>query len=60
MRRIESVYGDVTVFSLPSFGNETTRRHVELGVRGDPAAVESAMAEIEAEVARLGLAFDRK
>lgn len=60
MRRIEADYPGLVVFSLPSFGSETQRRHVELGVRGAPAAVAAAMAEIEAEVARLGLAFDRK
>lgn len=59
MRRIDAGYPGLTLFSLPSFGNETLRRHVELGVRGEPAAVAAAMHEIEAEVARLGLAFDR-
>jgi hypothetical protein len=49
----------MVVFSLPNFGNEQIRRHVELGVRGDPDRVPAAMAEIEAEVARLGYAFDR-
>lgn len=59
MRRIEASYPGVTVFSLPSFGTETLRRHVELGVRGRPDAVAAAMAEIEREVAGMGLAFDR-
>jgi molybdopterin-biosynthesis enzyme MoeA-like protein len=60
MRRIEASYPGLVVFSLPSFGSENLRRHVELGVRGSPAAVPAAMAEIEAEVARLGLFFDRR
>lgn len=60
MRRIEAAYPGLVVFSLPAFGSETVRRHVELGVRGAPAAVTPAMAEIEAEVTRLGLTFDRK
>lgn len=60
MRQIEAAYPGLVVFSLPSFGSETQRRHVELGVRGAPAAVPAAMAEIEAEVARLGLSFERK
>lgn len=59
MRRIEAAYPGMVVFSLPSFGSETRRRHVELGVRGAPALVPAAMAEIEAEVTRLGYAFDR-
>ncbi len=60
MRRIEADYPELIVFSLPSFGSETQRRHVELGVRGAPSAVAAAMAEIEAEVGLLGLSFDRK
>lgn len=60
MRRVEADYPGLVVFSLPSFGSETVRRHVELGVRGRPERVPAAMAEIEAEVARRGLAFDRK
>lgn len=59
MRRIESAYPGITVFSLPSFGSEDLRRHVELGVRGRPEAVAAAMAEIERDVAGLGLTFDR-
>ena len=55
MRRIEADYAGITVSSLPSFGDETTRRHVELGVRGEPAQVESAYAVMRAEVAALGL-----
>lgn len=58
MRRIEADYPGMVVFSLPNFGNEQIRRHVELGVRGDPDRVPAAMAEIEAEVTRLGYAFD--
>lgn len=59
MRRIDADYPDLTLFSLPSFGNETLRRHVELGVRGAPTAVAAAMAEIESGVAQQGLDFDR-
>ena len=54
MRRIECDYPGVKVFSLPSFGDETVRRHLELGARGDPAQVGPAMAEIRNEVAALG------
>ena len=60
MRRIEAAYPGVLVFSLPAIRSETVRGHVELGVRGRPSAVPAAMAEIEAEVSRLGLSFDRK
>ncbi|QDX80715.1 competence/damage-inducible protein A [Denitratisoma sp. DHT3] len=60
MRRIERDYPGIAVFSLPFLGDATLRRHVELGVRGTPAQVAPAMAEIRAEVARLGLAFSEK
>jgi hypothetical protein len=59
MRRIEAAYPGLVVFSLPSFGSETLRRHVELGTRGAPTDVAAAMVEIETEVTRLGFAFDR-
>ncbi|GAB4171922.1 MAG: molybdopterin-binding protein [Rhodocyclaceae bacterium] len=54
MQRIERDYQGLRVFSLPSFGDEHTRRHVELGVRGDPAQVARAMADIRAEIDRCG------
>ncbi len=60
MERIERDYPGLVVFSLPSVGSATMRRHIELGVRGAPEAVPAAMAEIEAEVGRRGLSFDRK
>jgi molybdopterin-biosynthesis enzyme MoeA-like protein len=60
MERIERDYPGLIVFSLPSLGNASIRRHVELGVRGDPAQVPPAMAEIEADMARRGLSFERK
>jgi molybdopterin-biosynthesis enzyme MoeA-like protein len=59
MERIERDYPGLTVFSLPSVGTETKRRHVELGVRGTPELVPPAMAEIEAEIASRGLSFER-
>jgi molybdopterin-biosynthesis enzyme MoeA-like protein len=60
MEGIEREHPGLKVFSLPSVGTETMRRHIELGVRGDPQQVPPAMAEIEAEIARRGLSFDRK
>jgi len=60
MERIERDYPGLIVFSLPSLGTETEGRNLELGVRGRPEQVPLAMAEIEAEIARRGLAFDRK
>ncbi len=42
MERIEEEFPLVKVFSLPSVGDATTRRHIELGVKGDPAQVDAA------------------
>jgi molybdopterin-biosynthesis enzyme MoeA-like protein len=36
MESLEASYPGVNVFSLPSVGDEQTRRHIELGVKGDP------------------------
>ena len=58
MRRIEASYAAVTVFSLPSIGTETLRRHIELGVRGEPQQVAAAFAEMCAETTRLGYAWE--
>jgi molybdopterin-biosynthesis enzyme MoeA-like protein len=60
MRQTEADFPGITVFSLPSFGSETVRRHVELGVRGAPAAVVLAIAVLKAGVTTLGYAFDIK
>lgn len=55
MNRITAAYPRAALFSLPSFGGEGVRRHVELGVRGEPESVERAMKEIRAEVTKRGL-----
>ncbi|MBK9955500.1 MAG: competence/damage-inducible protein A [Rhodocyclaceae bacterium] len=60
MERVEWEFPGLTVFSLPSMGSASRGRHVELGVRGTPEQVPLAMREIESEVARRGLDFDRK
>lgn len=54
MYAIEARYPGVKVFSLPSMGADGSRRHIELGVRGAPGMVESAMAEMRAEITRRG------
>jgi molybdopterin-biosynthesis enzyme MoeA-like protein len=43
MEAVEARFPDVKVFSLPSMGEDGSRIHVELGVRGDPAQVGDAM-----------------
>lgn len=42
MQEIERVYASVKVFSLPSVDHPQYGRHIELGVKGDPALVEQA------------------
>ncbi len=43
MKTVEEGFQRIKVFSLPSMGQDGSRIHVELGVRGDPAQVEPAM-----------------
>lgn len=54
MNRITRDYPHASLFSLPSVGDEVMRRHIELGMRGEPQSVRQAMAEICAEMTRLG------
>lgn len=60
MQRIESDFPGVKVFSLPSLGSDTVRRHIELGVRGAPAAAQSAFATMTEELRRGNLALSDK
>lgn len=54
MERIVADYPSLRLFSLPSIsGNE--RRHLELGVEGEPPLVEQAMDEIRTEVEKRGI-----
>ncbi|MFC0351564.1 competence/damage-inducible protein A [Undibacterium danionis] len=46
MEALELKYPLIKVFSLPSVGSDTMRRHIELGVKGEPAQVASAFAEM--------------
>ena len=50
MDAIEARFPLVRVFSLPSVGDASTRRHIELGVKGEPVQVAAAY-----EVLKLGL-----
>ena len=42
MEAIEAAHAGVKVFSLPSVDHPTYGRHIELGVKGVPAAVDLA------------------
>lgn len=58
MEAIETRFEGVKVFSLPSVDHPEYGRHIELGVKGDVAAVQLAYAELklglQAHAARLG------
>jgi molybdenum cofactor synthesis domain-containing protein len=58
MERIEADYPGVKVFSLPSVDHPEYGRHIELGVKGEPAAVAAAYDAMRdallAQSARLG------
>ena len=56
MERIVNDYPSLRLFSLPSIANHE-RRHLELGVEGEPPLVDQAMSEICTEVDRRGLAW---
>ena len=47
MEQIESAHVAIKVFSLPSVDHPTYGRHIELGVKGPPEAVELAYAEMK-------------
>jgi molybdopterin-biosynthesis enzyme MoeA-like protein len=58
MESVEKAYDKLKAFSLPSMGPNASRRHVELGVRGDPAQVEAAIEEMRRQVRAWGFPFD--
>jgi len=59
MEAIEARYAAIKVFSLPSIGEDGKRRHIELGVRGVPANVAPAMAEIESALTGMSIEWMR-
>ncbi len=60
MEEINAKYAGLKAFSLPSMGEGGTRRHIELGVRGAPAEVEPAMADLRRGVEALGGRYDER
>lgn len=54
MLEVESGFGGLKSFSLPSMGEQGVRRHIELGVRGAPDQVAPAIAQMKAGVIALG------
>jgi molybdopterin-biosynthesis enzyme MoeA-like protein len=57
MKAVESTFKGIKVFSLPSMGQDGSRIHVELGVRGEPAQVEPAMAALRRLVREGGFPY---
>jgi len=57
MEAVGPAYPGVKVFSLPSMGEDGSRRHVELGVRGDPAQVREAAEALRRSVREAGFPF---
>ncbi|MFZ6748603.1 competence/damage-inducible protein A [Undibacterium sp. Ren11W] len=46
MEALEAKYLQIKVFSLPSVGDANIRRHIELGVKGEPTQVAAAFADM--------------
>jgi molybdopterin-biosynthesis enzyme MoeA-like protein len=57
MEAVGAAFPAVKVFSLPSMDAGGKRRHVELGVRGDPGQVPRAMGALRAGVRDAGFPF---
>ena len=57
MLEIEATYPGVKVFSLPSVDHPTYGRHIELGVKGEPASIALAYPALLAGLAHFGLKF---
>jgi molybdopterin-biosynthesis enzyme MoeA-like protein len=51
MEAIERDFPQVKVFSLPSVGDTETRRHIELGVKGEPVQTTAAFFRLLDELA---------
>ena len=58
MQDVESRFRKLKVFSLPHMGEDGSRRHIELGVRGDPAEVAQAIEVLKQGVAATGATFE--
>src|SRR5450830_1528880 len=57
MVAIEQQFPRVKVFSLPSVGDANTRRHIELGVKGEPVQTATAFLQLCDELRKLQVEF---
>lgn len=58
MVALEAQFPRIKVFSLPSVGDAHTRRHIELGVKGEPGQAEEAFSQLCAELKRMNVEFN--
>lgn len=58
MEEVEARYAGIKAFSLPSLGDgqdgRARRRHIELGVKGDPAQIDAAFETMRLRIEALG------
>ncbi len=54
MQRIEAEHAEVKVYSLPSVDDPSWGRHIEIGVKGEPARVEPAFEALRQGIGELG------
>jgi len=57
MVELEARYPRVKVFSLPSVGDAHTRRHIELGVKGEAVQTATAFIQLCSELKKLNVEF---
>ncbi|OYU31401.1 MAG: competence/damage-inducible protein A [Comamonadaceae bacterium PBBC2] len=57
METIEAQHPGIKVFSLPSVDHPQWGRHIELGVKGEPAQAELAYTDLRAALLRLNLTY---
>ena len=57
MEAIEAEFENVKVFSLPNLGDAHTRRHIELGIKGEPAQARAAFERLGAGLAALKVEY---
>lgn len=64
MEQVEARFAGIKAFSLPSVGDgkdgRPARRHIELGIKGNPAQVDAAYELLRASVAALGAEFTER
>jgi molybdopterin-biosynthesis enzyme MoeA-like protein len=58
MLEVEKRFRRLKTFSLPHLGEDGTRRHIELGVRGEPSEVAAAIQILKQGVVATGATFE--